>query len=223
MTGTIFQEIVSEVVMQGIKRDFSTILWWGDVNNGAGTQALCNGVWKSLDLQVGVGGFSIANNRVVGTNALTNLESMLALRSNELAAMDNQLIYCSRAFADDYAFRLRAAGTHVAAYADLQDGISNLRFQGVRLVLIPSWDVDIATHGAALANMANAFAPDAVAETKCAIWTSENNITVGTDFQAQDVDMWYNKDEKENRFRMLYSMGVAVKEPLMCVASVETA
>jgi hypothetical protein len=71
--------------------------------------------------------------------------------------------------------------------------------------------------------MANAFAPDAVAETKCAIWTSENNITVGTDFQAQDVDMWYNKDEKENRFRMLYSMGVAVKEPLMCVASVETA
>jgi hypothetical protein len=223
MTGTIFQEIVSEVVMQGIKRDFSTILWWGDVNNGAGTQALCNGVWKSLDLQVGVGGFSIANNRVVGTNALTNLESMLALRSNELAAMDNQLIYCSRAFADDYAFRLRAAGTHVAAYADLQDGISNLRFQGVRLVVIPSWDVDIATHGAALANMANAFAPDAVAETKCAIWTSENNITVGTDFQAQDVDMWYNKDEKENRFRMLYSMGVAVKEPLMCVASVETA
>jgi len=72
-------------------------------------------------------------------------------------------------------------------------------------------------YGAALANMANGLAPNAVADTKCAIWTMENNITVGTDFQAQDVDMWYNKDCKENRFRMLYSMGVAVKEPGMVV------
>jgi hypothetical protein len=71
--------------------------------------------------------------------------------------------------------------------------------------------------GAALANMANGLAPNATGETKCAILTAKDNITVGTDFQVQDVDMWYNKDYKENRFRMLYSFGVAVKEPGMVV------
>ena len=148
---------------------------------------------------------------------------MLALRNNELAAADNQVIYCSRAFADDYASRLRAAGTHVAAYADLQDGISNLRFNGVPLMVTPSWDVDITNHHGALAAMAGASAPDAAADTQAAIWTASGNITVGTDYEAQDVDMWYNKDEKENRFRMIYSMGVAIKEPTMCIMSVETA
>ena len=223
MTGTIFQEIVSEIVMQGIARDFSTLLWWGDKNNGSGTTALTNGVWKTLDLAVVATTITLATHRVVGVNALTNLEAMLALRNNELAAADNQVIYCSRAFADDYASRLRAAGTHVAAYADLQDGISNLRFNGVPLMVTPSWDVDITNHHGALAAMAGASAPDAAADTQAAIWTASGNITVGTDYEAQDVDMWYNKDEKENRFRMIYSMGVAIKEPTMCIMSVETA
>ena len=224
MTGTIFMEIVSEIVMQGIKRDFSTILWFGDsAGEGTGTQALCNGVWKQLSLAVVATDITLVTHRVVGTNALTNLEAMLALRNNELAAAEGQLIYCSRAFADNYASQLRAADSHVAAYADLQDGISNLRFNGVPLVVIPSWDVDITTYHATLAAMAGVLAPDAAADTQAAIWTMEGNITVGTDFQTQDVDMWYNRDEKENRFRMLYSLGVAVKEPTMCVMSVETA
>ena len=222
MTGTIFMEIVSEIVLQGIKRDFSTLLWWGDKNNGSGTTLLTNGVWKILSLAVVATTISLAANQVVGTNALTNLEAMLVLRNNELAAADNQIIYCSRAFADNYTLQLRAAGTHVDAYRDLQNGISNLSFNGVPLKVIPSWDIDIATHHAALAVMAGVLAPDAAADTQAALWTAEGNITVGTDFEAQDVDMWYNKDEKENRFRMLYSMGVAVKEPTMCIMSVET-
>ena len=224
MTGTILMEIVSEILMQGIIRDFSTILWFGDAaGQGAGTQALANGVFKQLSLAVVATTISLAANRVVGTNALTNLEAMLALRNNELAASDNQVIYCSRAFADNYASQLRAAGTHVDAYRDLQNGISNLSFNGVRLHVIPSWDVDIATYHASLATMAGVLAPDAAADTQAAIWTMEGNITVGTDFETQGVDMWYNRDEKENRFRMLYSLGVAIKEPTMCLISVETA
>tara|TARA_B100001094_G_scaffold327712_1_gene386500 strand:+ start:731 stop:1735 length:1005 start_codon:yes stop_codon:yes gene_type:complete len=217
MTGTIFQEIVSTIVMQGIMRDFSTLLWWGDASNGANTQALCNGVWKALDANVG-GSLPTSQVKVFNTNMITTLEDMLAARSTELATADGQVIYCSRAFADAYAKELRGSnGAHTAAYADLQDGVGALRFNGVPLMVQNSWDVDIATHGAALANMANGLAPNAIGETKCAIWTATNNITIGTDFQVQDVDMWYDKNCKENRFRMLYSMGVAVKEPGMVV------
>ena len=219
LSGTIFMEIVSEIVMQGIMRDFSTILWWGDATNGAteSTQLLCNGIWKFLDGHVGAA-LPSAQVKVFNANIITTLEDMLAARSVELATADNQIIYCSRAFAEGYAKELRASnGAHTAAYADLQNGVGALRFNGVKLEVVNSWDVDIATYGAALANMTNGLAPNAVGDTKCAIWTATNNITVGTDFVAQDVDMWYNRDCKENRFRMLYSMGVAVKEPGMCV------
>jgi hypothetical protein len=172
---------------------------------------------------VGAGTISLAANRTQAhANSLLELEAMHALRSNELAASD-QVIYCSRTFAESYKAQLRAAGTHTQAYADLQNGFSSLSFDGVEMVVLPSWDTDIATHGAALANMTNALAPDAVAEKRAAIWTAKNNITVGTDFTAQDVDMWYNKDCKENRFRMNYSLGVQVKEPTMCVMSVQSA
>jgi hypothetical protein len=224
LTGTIFMEIVSAIVMQGIMRDFSTILWWGDTANGAGTQALCNGVWKALDTAKGAGTLPAGQCLLQGATAtITHLEAMLAARSTELATADNQIIYCSRAFADSYAKELRASnGAHTAAYADLQNGVGSLKFDGVSLVVQNSWDIDIAAHAGALANMANGNAPDLGTETMAAIWTAENNITVGTDFLAQDVDMWYNRDCKENRFRMLYSLGVEVKEPGMVVTSIHS-
>jgi hypothetical protein len=226
LSGTKMMEILSSLIMQGIARDMSTILWWGDSDNGTtgSSQALCDGVWKAMDTHIGsTAGVTLAANRALyNTSALQTLEDMLALRNNELAASE-QVIFCSRAFADDYAASLRAANTHVAAYADLQNGISNLRFNGVELVVNPSWDTDITNHGAALANMTNALAPDAVGETKAAMWTAKNNITVGTDFSVQDVDMWYNRDCKENRFRMNYSFGVEIKEPKMVICSVQTA
>ena len=219
LSGTVFMEIVSEIVMQGIMRDFSTILWWGDSVGGTTdtTQKLCNGVWKYLDGHVG-GLLPSAQVKVFNTSIIQTLEDMLAARSVELATADNQLIYCSRAFAEGYAKELRASnGSHVAAYADLQNGVGSLRFNGVRLEVVNSWDVDIVANHAALATMTNGLAPNDIASTQCALWTVVNNITVGTDFVAQDVDMWYNRDCKENRFRMLYSMGVAVKEPGMVV------
>tara|TARA_B110000444_G_scaffold161698_1_gene151098 strand:- start:4689 stop:5705 length:1017 start_codon:yes stop_codon:yes gene_type:complete len=224
LTGTVFMEIMSSIIMQGIMRDFSTILWWGDAVNGAGTQALCNGVWKALDL-AGVAGTLPASQMLTQGATLTipHLEAMLAARSTELATSDNQLIYCSRAFADSYAKELRSSsGSHTAAYADLQDGVGSLKFNGVRLVVQNAWDIDIAAFAGSLVNMAGGNAPDAATETMCAIWTAENNITVGTDFLAQDVDMWYNRDCKENRFRMLYSLGVQVKEPKMVVTSIHS-
>tara|TARA_R110000787_G_scaffold118062_4_gene228815 strand:- start:5603 stop:6613 length:1011 start_codon:yes stop_codon:yes gene_type:complete len=223
LTGTIFMEIVSEIIMQGIARDFSSILWWGDTVGGTTdtTQKLCNGVWKFLDGHVGAA-LPTSQVKVFNTDMITTLEDMLAARSTELATSDNQLIYCSRAFADAYAKDLRASnGAHTAAYADLQNGVGSLKFNGVPLVVVNSWDVDIATNGVALNTMTNGLAPNGVAETKAAIWTMDNNITIGTDFQAQDVDMWYNRDCKENRFRMLYSFGVAVKEPGMVVTMTE--
>lgn len=206
LTGTMLMEMISKLLMDGIMRDFSTILWWGQTASGVGTQDLCDGIWEACS------GIPAAQQVTETGTAITDLASMMAARTNELAAAD-QVMFVSRAFADKYKSELQAAGTHVAAYGDLQDGISNLRYNGVEMIVKPDWDVNIATFGASLST----GAPTATANTRCAMLVAKKAIAVGTDWEIQDVDMWYNKDCKENRFRMNYSLGVALKDSSLAV------
>lgn len=230
ISGTKIMEIVSALILGGIQRDFSSILWWGDTENGGGADAspatanapytLTNGIWKQMSEQL-VATTAAAGQVVTGNaNSLLDLEAMVAARSVDLAAVPN-VIWCSQAFAEDYKKQLRAANTHTQAYADLQNGIQNLSFDGIPMKVMPEWDVDIAANGGNMAEMDGGLAPNAAAEKRCAILTMPGNFTVATDFNANPVDMWYNRDEKENRFRMNYSFGCAIKEPTMWVAATQ--
>ena len=201
MTGTLLMEMVSEILMGAIKRDFSTILWWGKAAGGVGTQGLCDGIWEA------VSGIPAAQQVTESGVVLTDLANMMAARTNEVAASE-QVMFMSRAMADAYKVALQAAGTHVAAYAALQDGIGELYYNGVQIIVKPDWDVNIAAYGASL----SAGAPTAVGNTKCAMLVAKDAIAIGTDYEIQDVDMWYNRDCKENRFRMSYSFGAALKD-----------
>ncbi len=201
MSGTLLMTMVSEILMGAIKRDFSTILWWGKAAGGVGTQGLCDGIWEAVS---GIpAGQQVAETGVV----LTDLENMMAARTNELAAAES-VMFMSRAMADAYKSALQAAGTHVAAYAALQDGIGELFYNGIQIIVKPDWDVNIAAYGASLST----GAPTATANTKAAMLVAKDAIAVGTDWEIQDVDMWYNRDCKENRFRMSYSFGTALKD-----------
>lgn len=206
LTGTMLMEIVSTLLMDGIMRDFSTILWWGQTASGVGVQDLCNGIWEAVN------GIPAAQIVAESGVILTDLEKMMAARTNELAASE-QVMFVSRAFADAYKSALQAAGTHTAAYADLQGGINSLRYNGIEMVVKPDFDVNIAQFGASLSSNG----PSAVTKTKAAILLAKDAIAVGTDWAIQDVDMWYNKDCKENRFRMNYSLGVALKDNSLAV------
>ena len=223
ISGTKIMEIVSALLMQGIQRDFSSMLWWGDNEDGGQTPYnLTNGIWKQMSEQLLAGTAAAGQATVAGADALASLELMVAARSVNLAAVEN-VIWCSNAFAESYKGALRAAGTHTQAYADLQNGFGNLSFDGIPMIVVPEWDVDVANNATNMAAMDGLLAPDAVGETKCAVLTMPGNFTVATDFKSNPVDMWYNRDEKENRFRMTYSFGCAVKEPTMWVANRETA
>jgi hypothetical protein len=206
LTGTMLMEMISKLLMDGIMRDFSTILWWGQTASGYGTQDLCNGIWEAVNNIP-------AAQQVTETGVvLTDLANMMAARTNELAASE-QVMFVSRAFADAYKSALQAAGTHTAAYADLQGGINALRYNGVEMIVKPDWDVNIAQYGATLSSNG----PSGVTKTKAAMILAKSAVAVGTDWQVQEVDMWYNRDCKENRFRMNYSLGVALKDNALAV------
>ena len=138
--------------------------------------------------------------------ALTDLNSLMTARTNELAASD-QVMFVSRAFADNYRAELTAKGVQ-GAYQDLQGGIANLSFNGIPMIVMPEFDVNIAAYGATLPSAG----PSGTGATRYAMLVAKDAIAVGTDWSIQDVDMWYNRDCKENRFRMNYSFGCALKD-----------
>lgn len=200
LDGTLLMQMISEILMGGIKRDFSTILWFGDATGGVGTQGLANGILSAIN---GIPAAQVVADTGV---ALTDLNSLMTARTNELAASD-QVMFVSRAFADQYRAELTAKGVQ-GAYQDLQGGIANLSFNGIPMVVMPEFDVNIAAYGASLPSAG----PSGVTATRYAMLVAKDAIAVGTDWSIQDVDMWYNRDCKENRFRMNYSFGCALKD-----------
>ncbi len=210
LTGTLLMTIISEMLMGGIMRDFSTILWWGSKTSGAAgaTNKLADGIWeacKDATANTGVPSVTYSANATTG-GAIVALNALMVARSAELAASE-QVLFVSRAFADKYRAELTAKGVQ-GAYQDLQGGIANLSFNGIPMEVKPDWDVNIGVHGAALP----AAGPSGTAKKECALLLAKNAIAIGTDFEVQDVDMWYNKDESENRFRMNYSFGCVLKD-----------
>tara|TARA_R110002167_G_scaffold44747_4_gene134584 strand:- start:3854 stop:4819 length:966 start_codon:yes stop_codon:yes gene_type:complete len=200
LDGTLLMQMISELLLGGIKRDFSTILWWGDATLGAGTQALANGIWDAAD------GIPAAQQVAYTGVALTDLANLMAARTNELAGSE-QIMYVSRSFADKYREELTAKGVN-NAYMDLQNGIENLSYNGIPMRVKFDFDVNIAAYGATLP----ANGPTGVTKTECAFLVARDAIAVGTDWNIQDVDMWYDVNCKENRFRMNYSFGCALKD-----------
>jgi hypothetical protein len=204
LSGTLLMEIISELLMGGIMRDFSTILWWGQTTSGVGTQDLADGIWEACN--------SIpAGQRVTYTGTvLDDLNSLMTARTPELAASE-QVMFVSRSFAEKYRAELTAIGVQ-GAYVDLQNGLSNLSFNGIPMIVKPDFDVNIADYGASLSSNG----PSATTKVECAMLLAKGALAVGTDWEIQDVDMWYNKDFKQNRFRMNYSFGCALKDDSMC-------
>jgi hypothetical protein len=211
LTGTMIMEICSALLMGGISRDFSTILWFGEKTGGAGTQALSNGIWEACD------GIAAAQQVADTGVALTDLASLMTARTNELAASD-QVMFVSREFADLYTKELVASGQgHTAAYTDLQGGFTNLQYNGIPMVVKYDWDVNIAQYGATLSTNA----PAGITAGRAVMLLARDAVAIGTDWSIQDVDMWYNRDCKENRFRMNYSFGAALKDTKLCATITE--
>ena len=209
LDGTLLMQMISELLMGGIMRDFSTILWWGNGSSGSGVQGLNAGIWNKVFETTANGGIP-ATSKVTyspgATAAIDALEALMLARTNELAASD-QVMFVSRSFADKYKNELYAQGVN-NAYADMQSGIENLSYNGIPMVVKPDFDVNIAEFHASMPTGVGSAAD----KTECAMLLAKDAIAVGTDFEIQDVDMWYNRDCKENRFRMNYSVGVALKD-----------
>tara|TARA_R110002096_G_scaffold111202_6_gene242841 strand:+ start:7844 stop:8911 length:1068 start_codon:yes stop_codon:yes gene_type:complete len=219
--GTILKQIGSEILMQGIKADFNRQLWFcdgsktavgtGAVVSNASHYKLYNGIFASLASKL-IAAQKVTtkyNNTAASTDRATIvLASMYAAATPELRELPKKF-YVSGAIADAYVDELVAKGNHVA-YADGQAGIPNLRFRGIPLVIRRDWDALLTAEASAIVTTAGSIVNAGItgagttnAQYRAAL-IADNAIVVGTDFSSASVETWYNRDEKELRFRLGY-------------------
>lgn len=218
ISGTVLQQIVADIMLRGVQRDLERQIWFGDTASGSANYSAYSGIFKALAGLPAAQKLAIASGALGTDVAIAEFQSMIdAMPSEGLENRADLCFFASRSLCDNYRASLRAGGQELA-YLSLTDGTANLSFQGIPIVEMGLWDTVITSDAADIApslqNNANNF------DGHCAVLTVKNNIVIATDYeQVNGADLWYNKDEKYNRFRFEYVVGVNYKNDELTVTA----
>lgn len=228
--GTVVKQIVAEMMMQAVKRDFNRQLWFGDADmsgDNAANWDVYNGIFDNLGatlasgqkLTVGVAadtpsaGCTLAASGVVtGAECISLLEAVYDAATAELKELPKTL-FVSGVIADAYMKYLRSQGVS-ESFAYLQDGTPVLSWNGIPMVVRRDWDSIIAND---FAYVAGASAADS---TPRIALIADKAMAIGTDFESASVENWYSQDNKSYRFRLGYKVGVALMDAKLAVTAI---
>ena len=98
-----------------------------------------------------------------------------------------------------------------SGHSVLVNGIPNLTYRGIPVIVRRDWDVAITSDFAIIEGAS------AAVETHRAILTTRDAIIVGTDFSESAMEQWYSQDNKSYRFRVSYMCGVALADAKLAV------
>ena len=220
--GTIVKNILLDLIGQGVKADFNRQVWLS--TNDATTPDASFGVYDGLfeaafnasatEINSDYSGLTQQDDdtALVAGNGLKIMKGLYDSASPELLEAGNHVFFVSGDIADDYmASTLESSGYAAAGYGALVNGVPQLTYRGIPLVVRRDWDVHIA------ADFANINGSSAANETYRAMLTTRDAFVVGTDFDENSVEQWYSQDNKAYRFRVSYMVGVALKDAKLAV------
>jgi len=220
ISGTILQQIVASLMLTGVKRDLERQLWFSDATtpSGSADYSAYDGIFHSLKALPSAQRLTITTGVPATDLAKDTMQLMINAMPNEGLENRADLVYfMTRSMADNYRATLAAGGQELA-YISMTDGTKQLSYQGIPIVEMGLWDSVIAADAASLSlacgNTAEAF------DGHIIVLTVKNNICVATDYNSvSGADMWYNKDEKFNRFRFEYVIGTNYKNDELTVTA----
>ena len=211
--GTIVKNILLDLIGQGVKADFNKHLWLSDAS-ASDAFGDFDGLFDSA--------FAVTANRhnrgtlateqttdaaLVAGRGLDILKGLYEIASPELLEAGNHVYFVSGDIADDYmATNLESSSFAAAGYGAMVNGVPNLTYRGIPIIVRRDWDVAIA------ANVANINGASTAVETHRAMLTTKDAFVVATAFNENSVEQWYSNDNKEYRFRVSYSIGCALKD-----------
>lgn len=209
--GTVVKNILLDLIGQGVKADFNKQLWLSDVAQ-SGVFGDYDGIFQAarevVAAKITRSDISQSDNEALGAGkALTILKGLYDNATPELLEAGEHVYFVSGDIADDYmATTLESSGFAAAGYGALVNGVQQLTYRGIPIIVRRDWDVAIA------ANVANINGANDANETHRAMLTTKDAFVVATDFNENSVEQWYSNDNKEYRFRVVYSVGVALKD-----------
>lgn len=227
--GTVIKEIVSNMMLQAVKRDFNRQLWFGDTGatgTGNGNYTPYNGIFVALqglataqELVLDVAGGSPSTGCTLATTGVVTadesisiLDAMYTAATPELKELPKTL-FVSGAFAEAYMAYLRSQGVS-ESFGYLQDGTPSISWNGIPIVVRRDWDTVLATD---FALIDGASAADS---TIRAVLVADKAIAVGTDFEGAGFESWYSQDQKAYRFRLGYKVGTALMDAKLAVTAI---
>ena len=216
--GTVVKNILLDLIGQRVKADFNRQVWLGDVDSPNADYGIYSGIFQAAndggatELNTITGMTQVEDAALTAGNGVKILQGLYDAASPELLEAGNHVFFVSGDIADDYmASTLEASGYAAAGYGALVNGVPNLTYRGIPLVVRRDWDVHIA------ADFANINGSSAANETYRAMLTTQDAFVIGTDFDQNSVEQWYSNDNKAYRFRVSYMVGVALKDAKLAV------
>ncbi len=222
--GTVVKNILLSLIAEGVQSDFNRQLWLSTLDSSTpdANFGIYDGIFEAMR---NAGATQIARTYsglstqaddaalVVG-NGVKILQGLYDTASPELLGAGNHVFFVSGDIADDYLVTLEGTGYAAGGYGTLVNGMPQLMYRGIPIVVRRDWDIAIA------ASAGNATAINgctSVNETHRAVLTTKDAFVVATDFNSNSVEQWYSNDNKEYRFRVAYSVGCALKDAKLAV------
>ena len=225
ISGTVLQQIVSDIMLRGVKRDLERQIWFGDTTSAGGSAADYNaydGIFSALAGLPAGQKLAIPSGALPANQAQTEFDAQIAAMPSEgLEDRAGLVFFATRSMCDNYRATLSTTATD-SSYNALVNGVPTLAYQGIPIIEMGLWDSVIAADS----NVATPLtAPSLFDNTKkldghLCVLTVKNNIVVATDYDSVGgADLWYNKDLKYNRFRFEYVMGTNYKNDELVVTA----
>jgi len=218
--GTVVKNILLDLIGQGVKADFNRQLWLSDVAEADAHYGIYDGIFQAAAeasataLTREYAGLSTQDDDValVAGNGLKIMQGLYDSASAELLEAGNHVFFVSGDIADDYmASTLESSNFAAAGYGALVNGVPQLTYRGIPIIVRRDWDVAIASDASEINGCTSAN------ETHRALLTTKDAFVVGTDFDENSVEQWYSMDKKAYRFRVSYMVGVALKDAKLAV------
>ena len=218
--GSVVKNILLDLIGQGVKADFNRQLWLSDVAEADAHYGIYDGIFQAAR-EAGAtaltreyaGLTTQADDAIlVAGNGLKIMQGLYDSASPELLEAGNHVFFVSGDIADDYmASTLESSNFAAAGYGALVNGVPQLTYRGIPIIVRRDWDVAIAADASEINGCTSAN------ETHRALLTTQNAFVVGTDFDENSVEQWYSMDNKAYRFRVAYMVGCALKDAKLAV------
>lgn len=182
-----FESYIVEGITSKLAVEIEKMFWQGSKTTGAGNLALVNGMAEFLDSKGSVY-VAAASGAMTKTNAIDQVDAMVAAIPVEVLERTDLAIYISPADYRTYVSALIASQYPV-------DNESQTKPYGKSL-MIPGYDVEMIMTGGVPTSLMYA--------------TSKANLVAGTDLMsdAENVEIWYSKDNDEYRVKTTFKIGV---------------